>query len=78
MNARLFLTCGKKGGLIHEVFQVSSRKSAACLGHIRKAYIVGEGFVLSIDAQNILSSLNVRQTHVNLAVKTTGTQQGGV
>ena len=68
----------QQGSLVHHVLQVRPGKSGGAPGQGPKVHILGQGFPPDVDFQNILPALDVGESHVNLAVKPPGAQQGRV
>ncbi len=69
---------GHQRRFVDQVFQVSPSKTRGSTGEDFKINIGGHLGFLGIYRQDFLSSADIRHRHNHLAVKTTGTQQGGV
>ena len=71
----LALTGGQQRSLVDEVFQISAGETSGGAGNRLEAHIGAEGFVLGMDAENLLTALHIGQADIDLTVKTAGTQQ---
>ena len=69
------LARSQQGGFVDKVFQVGTGEARGGLGDGFQADIGAKGLVLGVNAQNLLAALHIRQTNINLTVKTAGTQQ---
>ena len=65
---------GKECGLIHEVGEIRTRESRRTPRDDRRIYITIHRHLAHVDFQDRLTSANVRQWYVNLAVKPAGAQ----
>ena len=66
---------GQQGRLVHQVFQVSAREARCALGNRVEVDIVAQLLVARMDFQDGFAPADVRQAHIDLAVKAAGTQQ---
>lgn len=71
----LLLSGCKDSCLVHNVGQISSGHAKTTLGDFIEIDVVSKGFALGMHSQDSCSSLEVRQSNLNLSVKATGTKQ---
>ena len=62
-------------GLVDKVLQVCTGKTGGALGDDLQGYIRCQRLVSGMDFQDLLAALDVRQAHIDLAVKAAGAQQ---
>ena len=74
----LVATGGKQRGLVDQVGQIRARKARRTACDHRCVNVFGDRYFAHVYVQNLLAATNVRQADVDLAVKTTRTQQGFV
>ena len=75
----LFLaSCGKKSGFVRKVFKLCAGEARGGFCNYAKVNVRTERFVLCMDFKNRFASLNVRCTHYDLAVETSGSEKSRV
>src|SRR5437867_1964106 len=72
------LPCGIKGGFIHQVGQISSRKPRSTTGQYGKININSHRYVFGVDSENTTAPTHVRTRDHHLTVKSSRTQQSRV
>ena len=65
----------EKRRFVHQVFEIRTGKSGCALCNGVKIHIIAELLVSGMDLQDRLSASDVRQADIDLAVKTSGTEQ---
>ena len=62
-------------GLVDKVLKVCTGKTGGALGNDLQGDVRCKGLVAGMHLQDLLASLDIRQTHIDLTVKAAGTQQ---
>ena len=66
---------GQQGRLVHQVFQVGTRKAHGGLGNGFQVYVRRKGLFAGVHPQDLLAALHVRQAYIHRAVKPARAQQ---
>ena len=65
----------QQGCLVDQVLQVGAGKTGGPLGNHLQGHIGGQRLLAGVDLEDLLAALDIGQAHIDLAVKTAGTQQ---
>mmetsp|Transcript_49136 Transcript_49136/g.110488 ORF Transcript_49136/g.110488 Transcript_49136/m.110488 type:complete len:322 (+) Transcript_49136:937-1902(+) len=77
-NLLLVIACGNDGGFVHQVSQRRARKPGGSLSHHLQVELVRQGLAPAMHLEDLHPAVHVREINGNTAIKTAGTQQGGV
>ena len=67
---------GQQRRLVHEVFEIRAREAGGALGDGVEIHVVRKVLVPGMNLQDFLAPADIRQAHIDLAVKAARTQQG--
>ena len=74
----LILASSQQRTLVHEVLQICAGEAAGGFGQGLQVYVLGQRLGAGVDLEHLFAPLDVRQTYVDLPVKTTGTEESRV
>ena len=66
---------GQQRRLVQQIFQIGAGKSRSAAGHLVQIHILSQRLFPHMDVQDLPAALDVRQTHIDLAVKASRAQQ---
>ena len=69
---------GTKRGFIDKVRQIGAGAAGRSPGNGGKVYVIGQTDLFGMNSKDRLTACHIRQFHRNAAVKTAGTQKGGI
>mmetsp|Transcript_55823 Transcript_55823/g.145606 ORF Transcript_55823/g.145606 Transcript_55823/m.145606 type:complete len:202 (+) Transcript_55823:761-1366(+) len=68
-------TGGQDGRLIHEILKIGAAESSSALSHVRQRDLLSQFLVLDVHFENLLTSLDIGQAHLDTPIKAARTQQ---
>ena len=77
-NSHSAVSCSEKSSFIQEIFKISACESLSSLSDDLKINIRTQGFIFSMNFEDLLTSLNIRITDNDLSVESSRSEQSWV
>ena len=74
----LVLSCRQQCRLVDEIFQIRTSKACRTLCQFFQIHILRQRFIFDVYFEDVLTTSDIRQSHVNLTIETSRAQQGRV